>query len=188
MKRDDFRYYSMVVACLMLASFFIAGLAQAQTKQSVDPVRLSTEQWLKEIPDYERRLYERVKKSNHQNLDIVRVAVFSALLIIVLVPGLTIYFVNRKLEALARTGAASELDPLLSGAGACNPRSIHALVKRQKMLIRAHDRLLAYVEDLHADRKDIEALVRGLKSETKDFHSAFSDVIDQSISKPDQHT
>ena len=127
----------------------------------MNPERLATEQWLKDIPDYEKRLYERVKKSNNRELEILRFVIISAVIIIILVPLLT-FFLLRKFGYVGGGQYGK-------GVGAAphqavnHSNTLNQLVKRQKSLLKAH-----------ADRKSMESLVRSLRSEMDLFESDFA--------------
>ena len=163
---------SPFLVLIMLLFAVPAQASVAELKPSVNPERLATEQWLKDIPDYEKRLYERVKKSNNRELEILRFVIISAVIIIILVPLLT-FFLLRKFGYVGGGQYGK-------GVGAAphqavnHSNTLNQLVKRQKSLLKAHDQLLSYVEGLHADRKSMESLVRSLRSEMDLFESDFA--------------
>jgi hypothetical protein len=106
--------YFWVLVALFVVWLLVPISAVAQVK-SADDLRLEQIQefieWRAKLPDYEKRLYERVKKINRRQVRIQKYTIIGFVLVLLLVPGLVYVVIRQNSVQMAsdnqRTGGAS---------------------------------------------------------------------------------
>lgn len=164
--------FLLVCVSVSTASVSMEAVAESTAGSGKDLAQKQFEIWRAEIPDYERRLYNRVKKNNTRNLVILRAVIISAILILILVPAFTLWVVRSQMGSINLSVVGKGDDGDIESKNEKNVRyvDLNALMKRQKKLIKMHDQLLALTDEISQGRQDIERLVRKLTSETETFN------------------
>lgn len=174
---------SLLIGCLVTGSGF-GSQAYAETEpvtpkpghEILDPGRETVltvdeqrkrdiaafERWRAEIFDYDRRLYERVKKLNNTNVELRRMVGFSSAIIIVMLGVILFYLIRRrphKAEVAGDTVPQTEpqsskatLSPGMAFA-ALDRYQARRLLARQKKLMRSVEELTPYLQEFGEDGK-----------------------------------
>lgn len=124
------------------------------------------QKWRADIPDYEMRLFDRVKEINKRTVDLQRVLVIAGIALVILIPlsmlALLRYVGTRNGgdESARRWTAFSE-----SATGASNHRMMRKLLARQQAISDAFTELSALVEDSQRGNARLEGVLGRLKGD-----------------------
>jgi hypothetical protein len=142
-------------------------------------------EWRAGIPDYERRLYKRVKKLNARTLDILRL-VMGSFVITVLIILMTAYAILKRINRteVGATTMGVDSEPVeredvatrpSTGDGPSLPRTViwggyqpeKKIMRRQQHIMDSIKRINEYIAYTEATTKEFSTLARSLEKDAK---------------------
>jgi len=162
----------VLLSALLLAGIAATGPVRAETA----PVGVDAElmqkrmeefqKWRASIPDYEMRLYDRVKDVNNRVVALQRVVIGGVLMVLVGVP-LSVWLLLRHLGAGLGGGDKRQgtgfRDPF---AGSANTRLTRKLLARQQVIIDSLAELSAFAEESRSSNTRLDSALRQIMDES----------------------
>lgn len=126
-------------------------------------------EWRASMPDYERRLYDRVKNLNGRTLEVLRTVIAVAAVIILILIGIG-YQLSRQISAL-RLGAMQGGTAHDAMPAALDHGYMRGVARRQRQILDSLSRIDDYI--VHADKvpEGFEQLMRSIKKAANELDS-----------------